>query len=317
MGAEQSTAAPDEEPEVATTSVSQTSVPEAATAEKKAPGDTSPTSIVPVISSPSEPTPAGAPGSGKSFRSRIFAPFSSRARQLSWRPKGWSTDSTPTGTSRSSDTYRQRHSDPKAVAEGMDGLSLQVALCQTTQVKNLIAKGAGVNERDKDGDRYPLHWAAARDFLKCVVLLLDAGASKTAVDARGRTAAELAKEAGALRAHDYLMYGPAQPDTKTIIEGMKDSASLHCALNQTKQLEAVLKQLDVNKQDADGDRYPLHWAAARGHHRCVLLCLRAGADLKAKNAKGETAADLALSVNQRGIYNLLKNEVEGRSALSA
>ena len=79
----------------------------------------------------------------------------------------------------------------------------------------------------------------------------------------------------------------------------------------------MLKSLDVNKQDADGDRYPLHWAAARGHHKCVMLCLNAGANLKAQNAKGETAADVALSVNQRGIYTLLRNEEVGRVALTA
>ena len=41
------------------------------------------------------------------------------------------------------------------------------------------------------------------------------------------------------------------------------------------------------------DRRPLHWAVARGNTKCVELLLHAGADLRAVDATGQTAVQLA------------------------
>ena len=58
-------------------------------------------------------------------------------------------------------------------------------------------------------------------------------------------------------------------------------------------------------RDADGDRYPLHWAAARGEARCAELLLGAGADASVKDAVGKTAAAVALALRQHATYALL------------
>ena len=54
--------------------------------------------------------------------------------------------------------------------------------------------------------------------------------------------------------------------------------SLHAALNECGALRTALATFDPNTRDPDGDRCPLHWAAARGHMKCALALLKAGAD---------------------------------------
>ena len=64
---------------------------------------------------------------------------------------------------------RPKHTDAKAVFEGLDGASLQAALNHAAQLKTLLSsRGASVaSERDVDDDRTPLHWAAARGRDHC------------------------------------------------------------------------------------------------------------------------------------------------------
>jgi ankyrin repeat protein len=52
------------------------------------------------------------------------------------------------------------------------------------------------SRRDVVGGRTPLHWAAASGRGSIVDLLLDRGADPAAADKRGRTPAELARDAG-------------------------------------------------------------------------------------------------------------------------
>ena len=91
----------------------------------------------------------------------------------------------------------RQHNDPKAVFEGLEGASLQAALNHFSQLKPLLAGGCGdVNMRDGDGDRCPIHWAAARGHLNCLKMLLHAGADACIMDASGRTAEQLAATFG-------------------------------------------------------------------------------------------------------------------------
>ena len=57
--------------------------------------------------------------------------------------------------------------------------------------------------------------------------------------------------------------------------------SLHTTLNECRVLRAALETCDPNTphtRDPDGDRFPLHWAAARGHQKCAAVLLKVGAD---------------------------------------
>jgi ankyrin repeat protein len=182
----------------------------------------------------------------------------------------------------------------KQVTEQLQGLSLRVAFNQVTQVKSFIALGHNVNEFDVDGDRTPLHWAAARGFRRCVVLLLEAGADKTARDAQGRTPAELALDCDQFEIGDIIKYGPPIDDVKKST-GNEGPISQLCLGNKTRELASMLRAynlekdpgiretISVNLRDPDGDRFPLHWAAARGLRTCVNLLVDAGAHIGAQH----------------------------------
>ena len=100
---------------------------------------------------------------------------------------------------------------------------------------------------------------------------------------------------------------------------MKDSMlSVNSALNQLSALRACLAQTkDPNTRDPDGDRTPLHWAAARGHTKCALALLKAGADpLIRETSTGLTCPELAES---RGYCELavMLSQTEGSHASAA
>jgi len=248
------------------------------------------------------------------------------AGPLSWRPlasaRAWMT---PRSSS------EPKHTDPKRVCEGLRGLSLRAALNKPAQIVELLKSDPlsgeryddskrreryDANLRDSDGDRFPLHWAAARGHLSCVQELLKAGADVSVLDASGSTPAELALACNQSAVYEYLVYGPSLPDTKPIT-GKEGPISMHCALGQHKQVAECLKAVaehdpsffDPNKRDADGDRYPLHWAAARGSTKCINALLDGGACLGALDAGGYTAAALAVTFNQRAAHALLMQAI--------
>lgn len=239
------------------------------------------------------------PSSNSSSSSRSTE-SSSRSSFFSWRP------SSLTGVA---SRKKRKHKDPKKVMEGLEELSLHSALGQPMQVKRLIDSGQEVNQRDFDGDRLPLHWAAARGEVRCIELLLNAGADVRILDAEGRTAADLAQLSGQSMAFNVLSFGASTPDPKRVYEGL-NPVSVGAALNEpsiVKQSIAV-DPAAVATRDSDGDRYPLHWAAARGSVRCVKLLLDAGASASALDAAGRTAVALASEQGQHAVVDLLASE---------
>ena len=99
----------------------------------------------------------------------------------------------------------------------------------------LSSNGADANKQDNDGEA-PLHWAAYKDHLEIVKLLLANHADANWQDNDGKT-------------------------------------PLHCAAHNG-HLEIVKllldKGADANKQDNDG-KTPLHWASYKGHLEIVEL----------------------------------------------
>ena len=177
------------------------------------------------------------------------------ARFMSWRPGGGKF-ATGNQTKR-----KKGHNDPKKVFEGLETVSLHAAINHPDQLKKAIADAGPkeINTRDSDGDRYPLHWAAARGAQRCIELLVAAGADKAAVDAAGKTPAQLAQEMGEEAAFIFLTYGAPTPDPKQVESGF-DGPSLNVALGQNAMLKHyLLGGGSPDVQDADGDRYPLHW----------------------------------------------------------
>ena len=74
----------------------------------------------------------------------------------------------------------------------------------------------------------------------------------------------------------------------------KAMLSVNAGTNQVGALRVQLRTNDPNARDSDGDRVPLHWAAARGHARCAMVLLRAGADpQQIELSSGLTCSELA------------------------
>ena len=57
----------------------------------------------------------------------------------------------------------------------------------------------------------------------------------------------------------------------------RSGLSINAGINQVGALRVLLRTSDPNVRDPDGERVPLHWAAARGHSRCAMALLKAGA----------------------------------------
>ena len=183
-----------------------------------------------------------------------------------------------------------------------DGASLHCALNHPRRLKEVLQTGGtNPNAKDEDGDRTPLHWAAARGHLRCIHLLLEAGADPSVVDANGQTPVQVAEAVEQPLAHDLLVHGPPKPDPRSMHSGLF-SLSLHSALNQPTELRKILEsgyewriqkgepikcKLDPNLADSDGDRTPLHWAAARGYIECIKLLLQYGASPGSTDCNGK------------------------------
>jgi len=74
----------------------------------------------------------------------------------------------------------------------------------------------------------------------------------------------------------------------------KAMLSVNAGTNQLGALRVQLRTNDPNMRDPDGDRVPLHWAAARGHTKCAMVLLRAGADpQQIERSSGLTCSELA------------------------
>jgi len=155
----------------------------------------------------------------------------------------------------------------KAGARHIPNLLAAAGLGEAATLKDLIARGADVNAKDKTGDT-PLTLAAANGHLETVALLLERGA---AVDGKsekkscdrtgcsvGQTALSLAAGAGHLEIVKRL----------------------------------IAKGADVNGRASEGST-PLMVAAASGHRKIVQVLLEAGADVNAKNKHGSTALGYA------------------------
>jgi hypothetical protein len=133
----------------------------------------------------------------------------------------------PAGLEGTASRQERLHKDPKLVFEGIGQLSVQCALGQSKQVKALLNAMVKPDERDIDGDRFPIHWAVARGETKSLLLLLKAGASTDVRDADGRTPAELALACGQTMAYNMIVVdGVAVGDDKSLFDGLQRASLL-------------------------------------------------------------------------------------------
>ena len=160
-------------------------------------------------------------------------------------------------------------------------------------VEQLLKTGAQVNSSDANGYT-ALHYAAHCGDIKVVQVLIKAGADIDSRTKQGVTPLMYSID---------MMCGKPEITLELIRAGAgvnevdsQGNTALHIATTESTNdvLEALLqKSADPNVlSKATGDR-PLHVAAANGLVDRVELLIRYGADPKLKNARGQTAIEVA------------------------
>lgn len=211
-----------------------------------------------------------------------------------------------------------RGADPDA-KNGDDATALILVAGDPAKARALVAKGANVNARSKQG-RTPLMNAAAQDgAFESVKLLVDKGADVNAADRLpnfttggvGSTPLMLAARGIDSRATKYLLEHGANAKAA-------DSAGGTALLAAARQGSVANVQLliaagaDVNAAPKDGffkGFTPLAWAASLDHPEMVELLIASGANVNAKDGLGYTPltwAAMSETGNARAVRALLK-----------
>jgi ankyrin repeat protein len=244
-------------------------------------------------------------------------------------------------------TARAQTEPPKAKTNSPQTLHQAAAAGDIEQVRKLLAQGADVNEKDKDGST-PLHEATGNGWIDVVQLLLEKGANVEAADASGRTPLHRASRWGTRYICALLLdKGASVKATDSL-----GNTVLHAALGRQEVNRSLFELLlakgaDVNARNEQGEtplhlacrakrpavytqkranaadillahgaevnatdksgRTPLHVAAESGQDKVVRLLLAKGAAIEAKNAAGATALNLAVRNRFWDIVELLVN----------
>ena len=144
-------------------------------------------------------------------------------------------------------------------------------------VKELLAKGADVGTKNKNGET-ALHFAAWDGHVDVVKVLIEKGADVDAKDNDGKTALHWA----ALRGNVEV--------ARVLIE----------------------KGADVGAKNEDG-KTALHYAAQEGHVEIVKVLIEKGADVDAKSKSNETVVEIAIRCDHHQIAKLIENSKKIRS----
>ena len=148
-------------------------------------------------------------------------------------------------------------------------------------VRALIDRKADVNAADVDGTT-ALHWAAHRDSLDMVDLLIGAGANAKAANRYGVTPIALAATNGNAAIIRRLLAAGADPNaTLPGGETVLMSAARTGNVNVLRTLLEV--GADVNVRESTRGQTALMWAAAQGNADAVKLLIKAGAALDARS----------------------------------
>jgi uncharacterized protein len=198
---------------------------------------------------------------------------------------------------------------PAHAQKGMDQINIngQFVMAARTgvveRVKALLAEGANIDSRDRNGDS-PLNMAASKGNVALTDTLLAAGADVNLANVAGVTPLMGATFSGNAQIVKKLLAAGAKIDP---VDRVKKNAATYAAGNGCAEcLTELLRAGTLVNAPLENDLTLLMWAAAYGGESSVRLLLAQGADRNLKDKRGKTAADMALEGNHLGVVALLK-----------
>jgi len=154
----------------------------------------------------------------------------------------------------------------------------------TAAVRKLVAARVAVDAQGADGQT-ALHWAAQRDNVELVDILLGAGANAKAESRYKVTPLYLAAQNGSAAVMERLLAAGADANG-TAFEGqtMLMTAALSGKVDAVRLLLQRGARVDV--KDPYKGQTALMWAAAEGHTQAAELLIEGGAELAARSTGG-------------------------------
>ncbi|XP_075544044.1 palmitoyltransferase Hip14 isoform X2 [Dermacentor variabilis] len=156
-----------------------------------------------------------------------------------------------------------------------------------------ISKGAVVDAIGGELRSTPLHWATRQGHLGMVVLLMRHGADPSLVDGEGCTCIHLGAQSGHTAIVAYLV-AKGQPVNQADSNGMTPLmwSAYRVMTNDPSRLLITLGA-SLTMCDTYHRNTPLHWAVYVRNSSAVSLLIKAGSDLFARNAQGDTPRMMA------------------------
>ena len=171
------------------------------------------------------------------------------------------------------------------------------------RVEALLAEGAKVNSRDRNGDS-PLNMAAVKNNLALVLVLIKGGADVNLANLAGVTPLMGASFSGNVEIMQKLIAAGANIEP---LDRVKKNAATYAAGNGCNAclLELIHAGTPVNAA-LENNLTLLMWAAGYGHESTVRLLLTQGADRSLKDLRGKTALEIARDSQRQGVVTLLE-----------